>query len=57
MISIKIIRENPQSVQDILDLKGYEGSISKIHSLDENYRTINKKLEVLGLRKIKFQSR
>ena len=45
MISIKIIRENPQSVQDILDLKGYEGSISKIYSLDENYRTINKKLE------------
>ena len=45
MISIKIIRDNPQSVQDILDLKGYEGSISKIHSLDENYRTINKKLE------------
>ena len=45
MISIKTIREKPQSVQDILDLKGYEGSISKIHSLDENYRTINKKLE------------
>tara|TARA_B100001564_G_C20663169_1_gene682508 strand:- start:691 stop:1959 length:1269 start_codon:yes stop_codon:yes gene_type:complete len=45
MISIKIIRENPQSVKDILDLKGYEGSISKIHSLDENYRKINKKLE------------
>ena len=45
MISIKIIRDNPQSVQDILDLKGYEGSISKIHSLDENYRIINKKLE------------
>ena len=32
MISIKTIREKPQSVQDILDLKGYEGSISKIHS-------------------------
>ena len=45
MISIKTIREKPQSVQDILDLKGYEGSISKIHSLDENYRKINKKLE------------
>ena len=45
MISIKTIREKPQSVQDILDLKGYEGSISKIHSLDENYRTINKELE------------
>ncbi len=45
MISIKIIRENPQSVQDILDLKGYEGSISKIYSLDENFRKINKKLE------------
>ena len=45
MISIKTIREKPQSVQDTLDLKGYEGSISKIHSLDENYRTINKKLE------------
>ena len=45
MISIKIIRENPQSVQSILDLKGYECSISKIHSLDENYRIINKKLE------------
>ena len=45
MISIKIIRENPQSVQDILGQKGYEGSISKIHSLDENYRKINKKIE------------
>ena len=45
MISIKTIREKPQSVQDILDLKGYDGSISKIHFLDENYRTINKKLE------------
>ena len=45
MISIKIVRENPQFVQDTLDLKGYEGSISKIHSLDENYRAINKKLE------------
>ena len=41
MISIKTIRENPQFVQDILDLKGYEGSISKIHLLDANYRTIN----------------
>ena len=49
MISIKIIRENPQYVQDILNLKGYEGSITKIHSLDENYRKINKKLEDLGL--------
>ena len=45
MISIKIIRENPQSVQDILNLKGYEGSITKIHLLDENFREINKKLE------------
>ena len=45
MISIKIIRKNPQSVQDILNLKGYQGSITKIHSLDENYRNINKKLE------------
>ena len=45
MISIKIIRDNPQSAKDALNLKGYEGSISKIHSLDENYRTINKKLE------------
>jgi len=45
MISIKIIRENPQSVQDFLNLKGYEGSITKIHSLDEKYRKINKKLE------------
>ena len=45
MISIKIIRENPQSVQDFLNLKGYEGSITKIHSLDENYRKVNKKLE------------
>ena len=53
MISIKTIREKPQSVQDILDLKGYEGSISKIHSLDENYRTINKKLEGFRARKNK----
>ena len=45
MISIKSIRENTQSVKDLLELKGYEGSISKIHSLDENYRKINKKLE------------
>ena len=45
MISIKIIRENPKSVQDFLNLKGYEGSITKIHSLDENYRRVNKKLE------------
>ena len=45
MISIKIIRENPKFVQDILDQKGYEGSISKIHTLDEHYRMINKKLE------------
>ena len=45
MISIKLIREKPQSVQDFLNLKGYEGSITKIHSLDENYRRVNKKLE------------
>ena len=45
MISIKTLRENPQFVQHTLDLKGYDGSISKIHSLDENYRKINKKLE------------
>ena len=45
MISIKSIRENTQSIQDLLELKGYEGSISKIHSLDKNYRKINKKLE------------
>ena len=53
MISIKTIREKPQSVQDILDLKGYEGSISKIHSLDENYRIINKKLESFRAQKNK----
>ncbi len=45
MISLKVIRENPQFVQDILSLKGYKGSISKIYSLDEKYRKINKKLE------------
>ena len=53
MISIKTIRENPQSVQDILDLKGYDGSISKIHSLDKKYRAINKKLESFRAQKNK----
>ena len=53
MISIKIIRENPKFVQDILDQKGYEGSISKIHTLDEHYRMINKKLEDSRALKIK----
>ncbi len=51
MIPIKSIRENPESVQHFLDLKGYEGSIAKIYSMDENYRKINKKLEDLRAQK------
>tara|TARA_B100001250_G_scaffold372765_1_gene358462 strand:+ start:781 stop:2046 length:1266 start_codon:yes stop_codon:yes gene_type:complete len=45
MISINNIRTSPQKVEEALKTKGYEGSISDIVSLDENFRKLTHSLE------------
>ena len=45
MISINNIRTSPQKVEEALKTKGYEGSISDIVFLDENFRKLTHSLE------------
>ena len=45
MISINDIRNSPDEVEEALNTKGYEASISDIVSLDENFRKTTHSLE------------
>ena len=45
MISINKIRSTPQKTEKALNTKGYEGSISDIVSIDENFRKLTHSLE------------
>ena len=51
MISINDIRTSPQKVEEALNTKGYEGSISDIVSIDENFRKLTHSLETSRAKK------
>ena len=51
MISINDIRSSPQKVEETLHTKGYEGSISNIVAIDENFRNITYSLETSRAKK------
>ena len=51
MISINDIRTSPQKVEEVLNTKGYEGSISDIVSIDENFRKLTHSLETSRAKK------
>ena len=51
MISINDIRTSPQKVEEALNTKGYEGSISDIVSIDENFRKLTHSLEISRAKK------
>ena len=51
MISIKDIRTDYQNIEKALRSKGYEGSITNIISLDENFRKSTHSLEQLRAKK------
>tara|TARA_Y100000748_G_C15450608_1_gene470815 strand:+ start:31 stop:1296 length:1266 start_codon:yes stop_codon:yes gene_type:complete len=54
MISINDIRTAPQKVEKALKTKGYEGSISDIVSIDENFRKLTYSLETSRAKKNLF---
>ena len=53
MLSIKDIRLDPDSIEDLIKSKGFTGSIKDVINLDKDFRSITQKLEVKRAKKNK----
>jgi len=53
MLSIKNIRLDPDSIEDLIKSKGFTGSIKDVINLDKDFRSITQKLEVKRAKKNK----